>query len=92
MNIIYTINTLFYFYTILIIIRVLLTWIPNLDWYSQPLKTLCLITDWYLNLFRKIIPPISGLDISPMIALIILQIIQRVILNILVNIANIGIL
>ena len=80
MNILYTVNILFYFYSIIIILRVLLTWLPNIDWYSEPYKTLTLITDWYLNLFRKIIPSIGGLDISPMIALIVLQFIQRAVL------------
>ena len=84
MNIVYVINTLFYFYTILIIIRVLLTWVPNLDWYSQPLRTLSLITDCYLNIFKKFIPPFGGLDFSPMVAVFILPIIQRVLLYLVV--------
>lgn len=85
MNIPYIINTLFNFYFILIILRVFLTWIPNLDWFSQPLKTLCLITDWYLDIFKKIIPPFGGLDFSPIIAIIVLQLIQRLVLMIIVS-------
>ncbi len=76
MSIIYMVNTLFYFYYVLIIIRVLLTWIPNLDWDAQPLNGLKTITDCYLNLFRKFIPPIGGFDFSPIIALFALSAIQ----------------
>ena len=84
MNLVYLINTLFYFYTILIILRVLLTWIPNLDWFNQPLKTLSLITDCYLNIFKKFIPPVGGLDFSPMVAIIILPFIQKALLYLVV--------
>ena len=68
-----TVSLLFYFYYLLIIIRIFLSWIPNIDWLSQPFAALRSITDPFLNIFRGIIPPIGGmLDISP----ILLQILQ----------------
>ena len=70
------INNLFYFYYILIIIRIFLTWIPTRDWDAQPIKAIRLSTDWYLDIFRRIIPPFGGLDFSPIIAIIALQIFQ----------------
>ena len=77
------INQLFYFYYILIILRIFLTWIPNLQWENQPWKTIREITDIYLNLFRRIVPPFNGLDFSPIIALIILQILQQIVVFVL---------
>ncbi|MGN0017620.1 MAG: YggT family protein [Candidatus Gastranaerophilaceae bacterium] len=74
--IIHAINNLFYFFYILIIIRIFLTWIPTIDWEAQPIKSIAAATDWYLDIFKRIIPPFSGLDFSPIIALIALQIIQ----------------
>ena len=71
-----TVNLLFYFYYLLLIIRIFLTWIPNIDWYSQPYKFVSNIVDPYLNIFRGIIPPIGMLDISPIIAFIVLNILQ----------------
>ena len=85
MNIAYTVDTLLNFYTILIIIRVFLTWIPNLNWDTQPLKVLRQITDWYLDLFKKIIPPVGGIGIHPIVALIVLQVLQRAIVPVLVS-------
>ncbi|MCL2826957.1 MAG: YggT family protein [Eggerthellaceae bacterium] len=42
------------------------------------------ICDPYLNIFRKFIPPIGGMiDISPIIALFVLQLIVRLIVGIL---------
>lgn len=71
------VNTIFYFYYILLIIRIFLTWIPNIDWYQQPFAFLQSITDPFLNIFRGIIPPIGGvLDISPILAFFMLQLLQ----------------
>jgi YggT family protein len=70
-----TLATFIQIYTVLLIIRVLLTWFPNINWYNQPFTTLSQITDPYLNLFRSIIPPLGGMDFSPMLAIILLQLI-----------------
>lgn len=71
------INNLFYFYYLLLIIRIFLTWIPNIDWDSQPFDFIRSLTDPFLNIFRGIIPPIGGmLDISPIIAFFALQFLQ----------------
>ena len=65
-----------YIYSILLLIRVLLTWFPNIDWNNGALNALCSITDPYLNLFRGVIPPIGGFDISSIIAFFLLNIVQ----------------
>lgn len=70
------IHNIFYFYFLLIILRIFLTWIPNIDWYQQPFRALREVTDMYLNIFRRFIPPVGGLDFSPIVAIIVLQIIQ----------------
>ena len=71
------INQLFYFYYLILIIRIFLTWIPNIDWDSQPFNFLRSITDPFLNIIRGVIPPIGGmLDISPIIAFFALQFLQ----------------
>lgn len=80
------INNLFYFYYILIIIRIFLTWIPTIDWDAQPIKAVREATDIYLDIFRRIIPPFGGIDFSPIIALIALQFIQIVITSFLASI------
>jgi YggT family protein len=61
-------------YSILILIRVLLTWFPNVEWFSPPFSWLSQITDPYLNLFRSLLPPMGGIDFSPMLAMIALQV------------------
>ncbi|MCS6959150.1 MAG: YggT family protein [Pseudanabaenaceae cyanobacterium SKYGB_i_bin29] len=63
-------------YSLLLIVRVLLTWFPQIDWYSQPFRFLREISDPYLDLFRSLIPPIGGWDLSPMLAIFVLQLIS----------------
>ena len=84
--IVYGINNIINLYFFLIILRIFLTWIPSVNWEKQPFDTLRQVCDVYLNIFRKVIPPINGLDFSPIIALIVLQIIQRIIVVLLLGV------
>lgn len=86
MGIVHGINNIFNIYFFLIILRIFLSWIPSIQWEKQPWLTLQEITDIYLNLFRRWIPPIGGLDFSPIVALIVLQILQNVITYIILGI------
>ncbi len=63
-------------YSYLLIIRVLLSWFPNLDQSNPILSNLFAITDPYLNLFRGLIPAIGGIDISPILAFVLLNFAQ----------------
>ncbi|MFM9268401.1 YggT family protein [Tychonema sp. BBK16] len=68
-----TLSSFLQIYLYLMIFRVLLTWFPNIDWSSAPFSILSQLTDPYLNLFRSIIPPLGGMDLSPIIAFFVLQ-------------------
>ena len=72
------ITTFIGIYTLLLVIRVLLTWFPNVNWFDPPFSVLSQLTDPYLNLFRSIIPPLGGMDFSPMLAIVVLQMIGQV--------------
>ncbi|MEB3292133.1 MAG: YggT family protein [Synechococcales bacterium] len=77
------ISTFIVIYTWLILIRVLLSWFPNINWYDQPFAALNQITEPYLSLFRSLIPPMGGFDISPMIAIVLLQVLNQQLLPVL---------
>ncbi|MBE9251991.1 YggT family protein [Dolichospermum sp. LEGE 00240] len=70
-----TLATFVSLYSYLLIIRVLLTWFPTIDWSNQPFAALSQISDPYLNLFRSIIPPLGGMDFSPILAFLALNIV-----------------
>ncbi len=74
-----TLSTTLSVYTGLLILRVLLTWFPTIEWYNQPFAALTQITDPYLNLFRSVIPPLGGMDLSPMVAILLLQVLDGLI-------------
>ncbi len=63
-------------YTLVLLVRVLLSWFPNLDWSNPILTTVSSITDPYLNAFRGLIPPLGGLDLSAILAFLTLQLLQ----------------
>ena len=68
-------------YSFILIIRFLLTWFPGIDWSNSVLSAVTSITDPYLNIFRGIIPPIGGFDISSLLAFLLLNVIQNLITN-----------
>ena len=82
------VNAVFLVYIILIFIRVLLSWIPRMP-YHPVLRAVVdfvhQVTDPYLNIFRRILPPIGGrglgIDISPIIAIFLLLIAQSVVVG-----------
>jgi YggT family protein len=82
------VNALFLVYIILIFIRVLLSWVPRMP--INPTARAVIdfvhqVTDPYLNLFRRFLPPLGGgrmmIDISPIIAIIVLLILQGVVVG-----------
>ena len=66
-------------YSTILLIRVLLTWFPSINWSDQPFEAVAQLTDPYLNLFRSIIPPLGGFDISSMLAIFALQFAQNIV-------------
>ena len=86
MSISYAVYLLFKFYWVLILLRIFMTWIPNIDWNQQPMKWMREVTDAYLNIFRRFIPPIGMLDVSPIVALIVLGIVQTIVCEMLARI------
>ena len=66
-------------YSTILLIRVLLTWFPSINWSDQPFEAVAQLTDPYLNLFRSIIPPLGGFDISSMLAIFALQFAQSIV-------------
>ena len=82
------VNALFLVYIILIFIRVLLSWIPRMP-YNRFLSAFVdfvhQVTDPYLNIFRRFLPPLGGggfaIDISPILGIIVLFIAQALIVG-----------
>lgn len=76
-----TLTTFLQIYFLLLIARILLSWFPNINWFDPPFSIVSQLTDPYLNLFRSVIPPIGGLDFSPILAIMVLQVLQSLVLS-----------
>ena len=68
-------------YSFVLIVRVLLTWFPNVDMGNPVLSTVSSITDPYLNAFRGLIPPLGGLDLSAILAFVALSLMQKLLVS-----------
>lgn len=69
-------------YSGVLLVRVLLSWFPNIPWDRQPLSAIRDLCDPYLNLFRNIIPPVfDTLDVSPLLAFAVLGFLAGILKN-----------
>ncbi len=75
--------TLALVYLVLIFIRIILSWIPRIPynrWLAAFIKFVTDVTDPYLNIFRRILPPVrmgpGALDLSPIVATFVLIIVS----------------
>jgi YggT family protein len=82
------VNALFLVYTIMILCNILLSYIPRIPYNPTLRAVLDFITDTtnpFLNIFRRVTRPIGvggmGFDISPILALIVLAILNAIIVR-----------
>lgn len=68
----------FRFYVILLILRLVASWFPELQ-RQRWVAIIAVYTDPYLGFFQRWVPPIRMIDLSPLFAFLSLNIIQRAI-------------
>lgn len=61
------------FYEILIIIYILLSWLPASGFVWEVRRVLGAVVEPYLGVFRRFVPIVGMFDISPIVALLVLQ-------------------
>jgi YggT family protein len=82
------VRTLALVYLVLIFIRIIMSWIPRMP-YNRVLNAFLTfvtdVTDPYLNLFRRFLPPVrigpGALDLSPIVATFVLIIVSSIVAN-----------
>ena len=72
-------------YSTIIFVYVIMSWLPNTETgiVGDVYRILGTICDPYLDLFKRLIPPIGMIDITPIIALLVLQFVVRLIVGVL---------
>jgi len=67
--------------TFLFIFRIVLTWYPQLDLNRFPFNVIAWPTEPFLVPLRKIVPPIGGVDITPIIWVGIFSLLREILLG-----------
>jgi YggT family protein len=72
-------------YLLLLFAYILTSWIrlPYRPWLNRVQRFLYDVCDPYLRIFRRFLPPLGPLDLSPMVAIFVLLIIQNVLVSLL---------
>lgn len=65
-------------YTIAIVVRIILSWFPTSDGVMGQLSAVTYrLTEPVLGPARRVIPPLGAIDLSPLVVLLVLQIVVR---------------
>jgi len=82
------VSALFYVYIVLILLNILISYVPRMPYRPWLRSVLDFITDTtnpYLNVFRRVLPPIGGggfaFDLSPMIGIIVLFVVRAIVVG-----------
>ena len=76
---------LFDFYQILIFVWCIMSWfpLPQNGIIADVVGAIDSLVSPFINLFRRFIPPFAGLDFSPILAIVVLRLIERFVVGIL---------
>lgn len=69
---------------LVLFITILLSWFP-VKWHLEPFRSLKAFSEIFLAPFRKIIPPVGMLDLSPIAAFFILSILRNALVGLLLR-------
>jgi YggT family protein len=83
MDVIALIRLLFQAFYVLLIIRVVLSWVPGVAQDHPAVNLVFRVTSPILTPIRRIMPPMGGLDLSPLVAILLLTVVQTLVLNLL---------
>ena len=80
LTIIKLVNVFFQVYRLMLFARILASWVPQANEYRL-MQFVSYYTDPYLNLFRRFIPPLGMLDLSPIVAFLCLSFVQDMVMS-----------
>lgn len=67
--------------TLAIVVRALLSFFPNVPPSHPAARFLDSVTAPFLRPFQRMMPPMGGLDLSPLLAILVLNVLERLILG-----------
>ncbi len=72
-------------YTLIILAYIITSWLrlPYSPWLNRIQRFLYDVAEPYIRLFRRVLPPMGPLDLSPMVAVIALWLLDRLLITVL---------
>lgn len=67
--------------TLLFIIRIVLTWYPQANLNQLPFSLVAIPTEPFLSVTRKVVPPMGGVDITPILWVGIFSLLREILLG-----------
>jgi YggT family protein len=49
--------------------------------YSKWIRPVYILTDWFVEPIRRIVPPLGAVDLSPLVAMIVLSVLRQILLS-----------
>ena len=80
-SIIHLLVTVIQLYSYILLGRIILSWIPNIDRANPIVQVLYQVTDPVLEPVRRSLPPLGMIDISPIVVFIGLRILQSILMG-----------
>ncbi len=76
------INLLFTLLWLLILARIILSWMGMSPYQNSLFRVVFDLTEPLMAPFRRLIPPMGGLDFSPILLLLLVDLVRRVLLSV----------
>lgn len=81
LDLIALVNLAFQVLNILILARIIMSWVPGLGPYHPAVRAVHQLTSPILDPIRRLMPPMGGLDLSPMIAILLLYLARNLLVQ-----------
>ncbi|MDQ7859849.1 MAG: YggT family protein [Armatimonadota bacterium] len=75
------VNVVFQVLYILVLARVLLSWVPGLGLGHPVVRAVHTLTAPILDPIRRVMPPVGGLDLSPILAFLVLALVRELLIS-----------
>jgi len=74
------VNLVYRILFVALVVRVIAAWFGMFR-YNRWIRPVYVLTDWIVEPLRRIMPPVGGFDLSPIVAVILLAIVRQIVLQ-----------
>jgi YggT family protein len=82
-DVVWLVNLIFQVLNLLILIRIIVSWVPGMSVDHPAVRVIHQLTSPILDPIRRLMPPVGGLDLSPVVAILLLSLVRALLVNVL---------